>query len=37
MKVDPSGNLLHSFIDSNNLALARFSRQERLAMLRSDQ
>jgi len=29
MKVDPSGNLLESFIDLNNLALARFSAQER--------
>jgi 5-methyltetrahydropteroyltriglutamate--homocysteine methyltransferase len=29
MKVDPSGQLLHSFIDLNNLALSRFSREER--------
>jgi 5-methyltetrahydropteroyltriglutamate--homocysteine methyltransferase len=29
MKVDPSGNLLNSFIDLNNLALSRFSTQER--------
>ena len=29
MKVDPSGELLTSFIDLNNLALARFSAQER--------
>ncbi len=29
MKVDPSGHLLHSFIDLNNLALARFSLDER--------
>jgi 5-methyltetrahydropteroyltriglutamate--homocysteine methyltransferase len=29
MKVDPSGNLLHSFIDLNNLALSRFSAAER--------
>jgi len=29
MKVDPSGTLLHSFIDLNNLALARFSAEER--------
>ena len=28
MKIDPSGNLLHNFIDSNNLALARFSAEE---------
>ena len=26
MKIDPSGDLLNSFIDLNNLALARFSR-----------
>ena len=25
MKIDPSGHLLHSFIDLNNLALSRFS------------
>ena len=29
VKIDPSGNLLNSFIDLNNLALARFSPQER--------
>jgi 5-methyltetrahydropteroyltriglutamate--homocysteine methyltransferase len=29
VKIDPTGNLLHSFIDLNNLALARFSAQER--------
>ena len=29
IKVDPSGNLLHSFIDLNNLALSRFSVEER--------
>jgi 5-methyltetrahydropteroyltriglutamate--homocysteine methyltransferase len=29
MKIDPSGNLLNSFIDLNNLALSRFSAQER--------
>ncbi|MEO8186461.1 MAG: cobalamin-independent methionine synthase II family protein [Burkholderiaceae bacterium] len=29
IKVDPSGNLLHSFIDLNNLALSRFSDAER--------
>ncbi len=29
MKVDPTGNLLHSFIDLNNLALSRFSIAER--------
>ncbi len=29
MKLDPSGDLLHSFIDLNNLALARFSAEER--------
>jgi 5-methyltetrahydropteroyltriglutamate--homocysteine methyltransferase len=29
MKADPSGYLLHSFIDLNNLALARFSAAER--------
>jgi 5-methyltetrahydropteroyltriglutamate--homocysteine methyltransferase len=29
MKVDPSGHLLNSFIDLNNLALSRFSAQER--------
>jgi 5-methyltetrahydropteroyltriglutamate--homocysteine methyltransferase len=30
MKIDPSGNLLHTFIDLNNLALERFSPVERL-------
>jgi 5-methyltetrahydropteroyltriglutamate--homocysteine methyltransferase len=30
MKIDPSGRLLHSFIDLNNLALSRFSAEERL-------
>jgi 5-methyltetrahydropteroyltriglutamate--homocysteine methyltransferase len=29
LKIDPSGKLLHSFIDLNNLALARFSAEER--------
>lgn len=29
MKIDPSGNLLNSFIDLNNLALSRFSPEER--------
>jgi 5-methyltetrahydropteroyltriglutamate--homocysteine methyltransferase len=29
VKIDPTGNLLHSFIDLNNLALSRFSAQER--------
>jgi 5-methyltetrahydropteroyltriglutamate--homocysteine methyltransferase len=29
MKVDPSGHLLNSFIDLNNLALSRFSANER--------
>jgi len=29
LKIDPSGNLLNSFIDLNNLALSRFSPQER--------
>ena len=29
MKIDPSGHLLHSFIDLNNLALSRFTREER--------
>ena len=32
MKLDPSGQLLHSFIDLNNLALARFSTEERKAI-----
>jgi 5-methyltetrahydropteroyltriglutamate--homocysteine methyltransferase len=29
VKIDPTGNLLHSFIDLNNLALSRFSVEER--------
>jgi len=29
VKIDPTGHLLHSFIDLNNLALARFSAEER--------
>jgi 5-methyltetrahydropteroyltriglutamate--homocysteine methyltransferase len=29
LKLDPSGHLLHSFIDLNNLALSRFSADER--------
>ena len=29
IKIDPSGNLLNSFIDLNNLALSRFSPEER--------
>jgi 5-methyltetrahydropteroyltriglutamate--homocysteine methyltransferase len=29
IKIDPSGRLLHSFIDLNNLALSRFSAEER--------
>jgi 5-methyltetrahydropteroyltriglutamate--homocysteine methyltransferase len=29
MKVDPSGHLLHSFIDLNNLALSRFTADQR--------
>ncbi|MDQ3068362.1 MAG: cobalamin-independent methionine synthase II family protein [Acidobacteriota bacterium] len=29
MKIDPTGELLHSFIDLNNLALARFTPEER--------
>jgi 5-methyltetrahydropteroyltriglutamate--homocysteine methyltransferase len=29
VKLDPSGNLLHSFIDLNNLALNRFSAEDR--------
>jgi 5-methyltetrahydropteroyltriglutamate--homocysteine methyltransferase len=29
IKIDPSGNLLSSFIDLNNLALSRFSAEER--------
>ena len=30
VKIDPSGNLLNSFIDLNNLALSRFSPEERM-------
>jgi 5-methyltetrahydropteroyltriglutamate--homocysteine methyltransferase len=29
MKIDPTGHLLHSFIDLNNMALSRFSPEER--------
>ncbi|MEA2563888.1 MAG: 5-methyltetrahydropteroyltriglutamate--homocysteine methyltransferase [Acidobacteriota bacterium] len=29
IKIDPSGELLHSFIDLNNLALSRFSAEDR--------
>jgi 5-methyltetrahydropteroyltriglutamate--homocysteine methyltransferase len=29
MKIDPSGNLLSRFIDLNNLALTRFSAEDR--------
>ncbi len=29
IKIDPSGKLLHSFIDLNNLAMSRFSAEER--------
>jgi 5-methyltetrahydropteroyltriglutamate--homocysteine methyltransferase len=29
IKIDPTGNLLHSFVDLNNLALSRFSAEER--------
>jgi 5-methyltetrahydropteroyltriglutamate--homocysteine methyltransferase len=29
VKIDPTGQLLHSFIDLNNLALARFTTEER--------
>jgi 5-methyltetrahydropteroyltriglutamate--homocysteine methyltransferase len=29
VKIDPSGDLLHSFIDLNNLALSRFTAEER--------
>jgi 5-methyltetrahydropteroyltriglutamate--homocysteine methyltransferase len=29
VKIDPTGHLLHSFIDLNNLALERFSAEER--------
>lgn len=32
VKLDPSGNLLNSFIGLNNLALSRFSREERQRM-----
>ena len=31
VKIDPSGDLLHSFIDLNNLALSRFSAEDRSA------
>ena len=30
LKIDPSGNLLQSFIDLNNLALSRFNSEERM-------
>jgi methionine synthase II (cobalamin-independent) len=30
VKIDPSGGLLHSFIDLNNLALSRFTTEDRL-------
>ena len=29
VKIDPSGSLLHSFVDLNNLALSRFSAEDR--------
>lgn len=29
VKIDPSGHFLHSFIDLNNLALSRFSAEDR--------
>jgi 5-methyltetrahydropteroyltriglutamate--homocysteine methyltransferase len=29
VKIDPSGKLLHSFIDLNNMALSRFTKEER--------
>jgi 5-methyltetrahydropteroyltriglutamate--homocysteine methyltransferase len=29
MKIDPTGHLLHTFVDLNNLALSRFSTEER--------
>jgi 5-methyltetrahydropteroyltriglutamate--homocysteine methyltransferase len=29
MKIDPSGHLLHTFVDLNNLALSRFSAEDR--------
>ncbi len=32
MKIDPSGQLLNSFIDLNNLALSRFSAEDRKAI-----
>jgi 5-methyltetrahydropteroyltriglutamate--homocysteine methyltransferase len=32
VKIDPSGALLHSFIDLNNLALARFSEEDRVRL-----
>ena len=31
VKIDPTGDLLHSFIDLNNLALSRFSAEDRQA------
>src|SRR6202022_2689107 len=30
VKIDPSGDLLNSFIDLNNLALSRFSAEDRM-------
>ena len=35
VKIDPSGDLLHSFIDLNNLALSRFSAEDRAAHRRA--
>ena len=32
VKIDPSGNLLNSFIDLNNLALSRFSAEDRVRL-----
>ncbi|HEY8746609.1 MAG TPA: cobalamin-independent methionine synthase II family protein [Tepidisphaeraceae bacterium] len=32
IKIDPTGRLLHSFIDLNNLALSRFSAEDRLRL-----
>jgi 5-methyltetrahydropteroyltriglutamate--homocysteine methyltransferase len=32
LKIDPSGELLHSLVDLNNLALSRFSREERVRL-----
>src|SRR6202043_345495 len=29
VKIDPSGDLLHSFVDLNNMALSRFSAEDR--------